>query len=334
MPIGRGLFINERLTYLRKAKLMFRLSNSERQLQAMSVLADATKAYFDWKRNYEEMAVYQQYFDNANVRFGAIGSLVKQGDKPAIDSTEARIAVTSRLISLEDSRMKLAKSRLWMSTFLWLENDIPLELSEEMIPQKDLTETIGQSFQTETLTPDFPLDDHPKILLAKGKIEMLNLERRLMKNQLLPAMNVDYSYLHTNVDNQNSLWNDYKIGFNLNFPLFLRKERSALKITKFEIQQSEWDLAVAKTNLENKIEGQILELTTLSKQMNLTNQLIKDQSTLLQAEERLFTMGESSLFLINTRENNLVSARLAQIALENRYLHSHSDLFNIMAKAD
>ena len=56
--------------------------------------------------------------------------------------------------------------------------------------------------------------------------------------------------------------------------------------------------------------------------------------TMLKAEERLFSIGESSLFLINTRENNLVSAQLAEINLENRFYVSNSMLFKIMANPD
>ena len=41
-----------------------------------------------------------------------------------------------------------------------------------------------------------------------------------------------------------------------------------------------------------------------------------------------------SLFLINSRENNLVTAKLSQIALENRYFVSNSELFKIMANPD
>ena len=52
---------------------------------------------------------------------------------------------------------------------------------------------------------------------------------------------------------------------------------------------------------------------------------------MLQSEERLFSLGESSLFLINSRENSLVSAQLSQIALENRFYTSNSELYRIMA---
>jgi hypothetical protein len=55
---------------------------------------------------------------------------------------------------------------------------------------------------------------------------------------------------------------------------------------------------------------------------------------MLQSEERLFSFGESSMFLINSRENNLVSAQLSQIAIENRFYNSNAELFKIMANPD
>ena len=44
--------------------------------------------------------------------------------------------------------------------------------------------------------------------------------------------------------------------------------------------------------------------------------LVKDNNTMLTSEERLFSFGESSIFLINTRENNLVVSQLSKINLE------------------
>jgi outer membrane protein TolC len=61
---------------------------------------------------------------------------------------------------------------------------------------------------------------------------------------------------------------------------------------------------------------------------------VNSNDLLLQSEERLFSFGESSLFLINTRENNLISAQLAKITLENRYFTSNAELFKIMANPD
>jgi hypothetical protein len=63
----------------------------------------------------------------------------------------------------------------------------------------------------------------------------------------------------------------------------------------------------------------------LLKQKRAYQGLVQDNFTMLTSEERLFSFGESSCFN-KYRENNLVSAQLARIALENRFYISNSEL--------
>ena len=151
---------------------------------------------------------------------------------------------------------------------------------------------------------------------------------------LLPKIDVGYSYLSDPRYFEKYQFNDYKIGIDFKLPLFLRKERGTLKLAKFKIQESEFALGIERVQLTNKINAQKIEIESLTKQRNLISGLVNDNNTMLQSEERLFTFGESSLFLINTRENNLVTAQLASIVLENRFYISNSELFKIMANPD
>ena len=335
VPLGQGLFINQRMADLRKAKIQVQLSQAERKLEAIKILYDAAVAYFNWKRNYDEVQLYETYNTNAQIRFKGIKELINQGDKPAIDSIEAGIIVKNRLLSLEDSQLKLTKAKLELSNFIWIENNIPVELSDFLIPEAKLDVTIRETLKTnDLLSADFSIINHPKITSLERKIEILNVDKRLKANMLLPKIDVGYSYLSDPRNFQNYEFNDYKVGMNFNFPLFLRKERGSLKLAKFKIQETEFALSLEKVQLSNKISAQKIEIESLIKQRNLINGLVNDNNTMLLSEERLFTFGESSLFLINTRENNVVSAQLSKIALENRFYISNSELFKIMANPD
>ncbi|KFF19925.1 TolC family protein [Flavobacterium hydatis] len=335
VPIGQGLFINQRMADVRKAKIQIKLSESERKLQAIAVLYDASIAYFSWKKNFDEMKLYETYDNNAEIRLAGIKALISQGDKPAIDSIEAGISLKNRELSLEDSKLKLAKAKLELSNFLWLENNIPLEMSDSLVPETALENTLQETLKTnDLLQNDFSLESHPKINALQNKIEILNVEKKLKENMLLPKINVGYSYLSepSYIDNYN--FKDYKVGLEFYFPLFLRKERGNLKLAKFKVQENEFALALEKIQLTNKISAQKIEINSLLKQKKLAKDLVENNVTMLNSEERLFSFGESSLFLINTRENNLVSAKLAAIALENRFYISNSELFKIMANPD
>ncbi|MFY8182129.1 MAG: TolC family protein [Flavobacterium sp.] len=335
VPLGQGLLINQRMADLRKAKIQIQLSQAERKLQAIEILYNASVAYFNWKRNYSEVQLYTEYLKNAEIRFNGVASLIKNGDKPAIDSVEAGIIVRNRKLSLEDSQLKLAKSKLELSNYLWLENNVPLELQDTIIPEIKLENTIKETLKTnELLVENISIENHPKINSLQSKLDILEVERKLKANSLLPKIDLGYHYLSEQSAWNNTNFNNYKVGMNFSFPIFLRKERGGLQLAKFKIQDTQYSLDLERVQLKNKINAQQTEINSLEKQRKLISDLVKDYNTMLTSEERLFSFGESSIFLINSRENNLVSSQLSELSLENRYLISNAELFKIMANPD
>lgn len=330
IPVGQGLFINQRMADIRKAKIAQNLNAAERNLQAIEVLYEASISYANWKRAFEEVKLYENYLVNASNRYKGIEKLISEGDKPAIDSIEAGIVVKTRLLNLEDAKLKLIKAKLELSNYLWLENNVPLELKDDLIPEITLSKTIKEVLQINELRT-IDLDNHPKIQALDAKIAMLKVDRKLKANALLPKLDLSYNYLSEPSYIDNYRFEDYKIGVNFLFPIFLRKERGSLKLSDLKIQDSEFGLQFERKNLENKIKAQQQEIVSLQKQQDYNNKLVKDFTTLLNAEDRLFEMGESSLFIINSRENSLVSSQINEIALENRYLNAVIGLYKTLA---
>ena len=332
IPIGQGLLINQRMAEIRKAKIQIQLSQAERKLQAIEVLYNASVAYFNWKRNFSEVELYSNYLKNAQLRFKGIQSLIKNGDKPAIDSVEAGIIVKTRQWNLEESKLKLAKSKLELSNFLWLEDNIPIELQDHIVPESKLELTLSETLNINELVIENPsIENHPKINAIENKIAILEVDRKLKANNLLPKLDLGYHYLSEPNYWSETNFNNYKIGINFTYPLFLRKERGSLQMAKYKIQDTQFALDFERVQLKNKINSQQTEIKSIEKQQQLIIDLVQDNTQMLRSEERLFSVGESSIFLINTRENNLVSIQLAQLGLENRILISKAELFKIMA---
>ena len=330
VPLGQGLFINQRMADLRKAKIARNLNVAERNLQAVEVIYEASVSYVNWKRSFDEVKLYETYLENALIRYNGISKLIEEGDKPAIDSVEAGIAVKTRRLNLEEAKLKFTKAKLELSNYLWLENNIPLELNDNLFPETTLSKTIKEVLKINELgTVD--LENHPKIQALDAKIAMLKVDRKLKANALLPKLDLSYNYLSEPSYIDNYRFEDYKIGVNFAFPIFLRKERGSLKLADLKIQDSEFGLQFERKNLENKITAQQQEIVSLAKQQDYNNKLVKDFTTLLNAEDRLFEMGESSLFVINSRENSLVSSQINEIALENRYLNAIIGLYKTIA---
>lgn len=334
VPLAQGLLINQRMADLRIAKIQVQLSKSERQLQAVNILYDAATAYINWKRTDDEAKLYQEYLSFAEKRAEGIKKLIMAGDKAAVDSIEAGIVIKNRQLNLTEAQLKLAKAKLELSNYLWIEN-IPMELKETMVPEAELEKDISLALNFDALVQDNEvLSNHPKLMAMQQKIEILTIEQKLKRNMLLPKLDVGYSYL-----SDPSYFNDYQLGnykFELKFsmPVFLRKERGALKLAQLKITDSQLDLNLERLQLKNKITAQQTEIKSIQQQMGITSSLVNDYDKMLQSEERLFLMGESSVFLLNSRENSVVSTKLAKIALQNRFLISNVDLFRIKANTE
>lgn len=318
---------------LRAAKVQLSLSAAEQKIQITEAIYEAALAYFKWKLAFDEVKLYETYLNFAEVRYRGIVKMIEAGDKPAIDSTESRILVKSRRLSLADAQLKLTKARLELSNFLWVEN-VPVELSETTIPDDNIVENAATSLnipEAEEKELMLQLVQHPKILSLQRKIDLLNIDRRFKANLLLPKIDVSYNYLSEPSYFDNYRFEDYKVGLNFNFPLFLRKERGSLKLAKLKIQDSQLEMELARVALKNKTLSQQAEIKVIKNQQLTIAALVKDYAALLTSEERLFSFGESSLFIINARENNLVSSRLSQINIENRLLNSMAELFRTLS---
>ncbi|NUY81938.1 TolC family protein [Flavobacterium sp. MAH-1] len=223
IPVGQGLWINERMTVLRQAKIQQRMAVAEKKLAAANVLFDASAAYFDWLRAYQEAKIYNEYTRVATMRHLAIKRSIELGDKAAIDSTESAISLKMRGLGLEEARVKLNKARLSLSNYLWIDQ-VPVELSDAVSPEETLTDELVPAAQLQ-LEKEITTGSNPKVQLYKGKIEILEVERRFRQNQLLPGIRANYQFLANPESPAGLRAEDYKLGLTFSYPLFLRKER-------------------------------------------------------------------------------------------------------------
>lgn len=333
IPLAQGLWIDRRMADLRAARVQLQLSDSQRRLRATSVLSDACIAYFNWKQAHEEVSLYSTYLNVALSRYAGIKQLIEAGDKPAVDSIEASITVKNRKLGMSEAQLKLAKARMELSNYIWIDN-IPVELAVGIAPEEDIEETVPERLGIIVQDTAIIIENHPKIVALKGKIDILEVERSYKANLLLPRLDVSYNYLSEPSYFDNYRFEDYKIGLNFSLPLFLRKERGALQLAKLKIQDSRLDLDLERVALKNKIAAQRAEIQSVLEQKKIIEDLVADNNAMLEAEERLFSFGESSLFLINTRENSVVSATLSEIAVKNRILVAYAELFRTLATTE
>lgn len=333
VPVAQGLLINDRMASLKQAKLFREQAKADRNIFVNNILYEASLAYFKWLQAYNELKLFENFLTNAELRYRGIERGAEVGERADIDVVEARIAINQRRLSLEQSKVKLIKASLELSTFLWLENNIPVELQPNVIPDVDSEPIVDTTFNINQLREDEVIvDAHPKMISLDYKLQSLEVDTRLKANKLLPKIDVEYNFI-TEVPEVARSFNtaEYKGGLNVSFPLFLRKERGDLRLAKLKIQDTEFEINATRVNLQNKINAIRQELDSYVTQNELVSQMVTDYSKMLEAEERKFLLGESSLFLVNSRESKLIDGQLKAIEVQYKFFSTKAKLFNSLA---
>ncbi len=333
ISLARDLLINKRMATLKQANLYKKQAKADNKLLVNEILYNAIKAYFNWIKTYQEKQVHSEFLNNAKLRYDGIRKSFELGEKPAIDTTEARIAYNNRRLNLEKTSLNYLKASLELSNHLWI-NNIPVEVTDSIFPDNQTIHFVDRALRLEGVinSNENNLTTHPKIESLDLKLQSLRIEKRLKKNNLLPKMDLQYNFISKTPEFINTLnTSNYKTRLSISFPLFLRKERADLKLANYKYQAVEFEKQAIELSLKNKLTTIQQEITSYENQISITSDIVADYHILLKGEERKFEMGESSLFLINTREAKLIDNKLKSIEMVNLLLQAKGKLFNALA---
>lgn len=311
-PLAQGLVIDRRRAMLKQAKEFRLMSEAEQQLLINDLLLEASYAYWKWYVAYREIGIYEEGLKLADERLEATRKWAIAGDRPIIDTLEANIQMQNRLISYTQAQLNFATTSLELSTFLWWENSIPLELAETALPQQQIPD-INNLLSAMGVGIDSLNANHPLIIQQQKQRAILAVERQLKAEMLKPQLNINYTPLSNAVgDNPLAQYsiNNYTWGLNFSFPVFLRKERAELQQTKLKITAIEQKTAQKSYELLNKAKVSLAEVENFQRQIGLYTTNVESYRQLLNAELQKLSIGESSLFLVNQREQSYLDAQM------------------------
>ncbi len=319
----QGLVIDERRASLNKAKTMLNYSKAEQELLLNDLILDAMTAYWQWVKNYQQLSIHKEAVRLAFERFKLLKETYKQGDIPAIDTLESYMQYQLRAANVIEANQNLQEAQLKMSTYLWYENDLPLEITDSLTaPDLTKPEYILKLDSLRSGNISAISSSHPFIRQYDYKIKELEIDRQLKLEKLKPKLNLNYNLINEPINPipfdglnmQNTKW-----GVSFSYPLFIRKERGDLKIAGFKIMETDLNRELKKYELTNKLNAVIVEQRSVRDQIFIYRNLVDNFQRMLTAEIDKFNNGESSVFLVNTREMNLIQAQLNFVNINSKY---------------
>jgi outer membrane protein TolC len=331
IPLGQGLFIDDRRKILGQAKLLTKMAEADKVKMINKLLLQAVKEYYDWAFFNQRLNYHKEFVALATTRYEAIKDRVRFGDLPAIDSLEALVELENRKILLAQSQLDYQRQQLIVSNYLWTDEQQPLQVTDSLIPIIDSNQIKKITVDELKVLLDTVRNRHPDLIKADIKIEQLSFDKRLAREKLKPKLNIDYNILS---GNEGGVYNDYqkrtsnqqKYGLNFSIPLFLREERGKLLNTGLKINTAELDRIQTERELTNQVLANFKEVNILNDQLSLLGNQVSLSEKLLNGEIDRFKNSEGSLFLVNNRETALINSKIRLAETESKYFKSKAQL--------
>ena len=320
MPLIKGLVIDERRMAKKRAEVLLEAGNLEQQLALNELLSQSVLLYSDWYYAVQKNNIIDSLVSTSDRRFFAVRSRYLGGDRSAMDTLEAYVQNQNRLLQFQESKLEVIKSRIALVSFLESrdENRVAI-LNETILPSSNFKNELAPFRQGTYLFAQ--LDAHPELALYANKGESLRIEEKWKMEKLKPKLNVEYHFLNKDLSEGLPSYfstNNYKWGAEFSMPLFLREARGDLKVQRIKIEENNLNVEWKRNQLEQKTLALEVAYSNTLSQQQLAESNAGLYKKLLQAENSKLFNGESSLFIVNQRENTYFENAIKALELDRK----------------
>ncbi|HEY0741565.1 MAG TPA: TolC family protein [Chryseosolibacter sp.] len=331
IPLGRGLITDERRTALRQSELFRDMMEAEQIKTINKLLLDAAKEYWQWYYSYynyrlasNTVTVAQEIFRRTKLSF-------EGGEVAAVDTVQSKITFLERQVARQEAYVDWRNTTQRLSVYLWDSLMNPLDLSPEFAPVADQDVVLLEGSTLEELVNQAKAN-HPELRKVNLKIQQLELDRRLASEFLKPKLDVSYYMLNQPIYpegfNNNFVWNDnYKLGVDFSFPLFLRKERAKVAQARLKLSTTRFDRDLAARQIVNDINVAYTQLANYGIVLQQQRDMVDHYYRLMNAELLNLENGESDLFKINVQQEKLFNAQSKYIKVLADYQKQKAILY-------
>lgn len=247
----------------------------------------------------------------AKQRLAGIEALANSGEKASVDTIEAAIFYQNRFLDFQSAQIYNQKAINEMSSFNWQSNSpSPVTENYSATDSLELYFNKAKMFLAERLYQNVP--SNPILSKYSSLQKVLEIDNRLKKEMIKPNLNVKYNLLSNNANSLSPGFsnNNYKFGLNLSFPLFLRNPTNEYRLAKIYSQNNHLELINKTNELNFKINALKKTIGILAEQLQNAERTSKYSKLLVEAEKLKFFNGESTLFMLNTRESKWLESEI------------------------
>ncbi|MDP3704382.1 MAG: TolC family protein [Legionellaceae bacterium] len=316
LPLLKDRAIDKQRADLWTRTATIAITQNEVTSTKLTVYQEAIKAYWSWVQTGLQLKTFIKLLKLAERRQAAIEQQAQQGDLPRIAVSENQQIIMQRRQWVNQGNMMLEQASVALAMYYRTPKGKPLrprldELPSRVQPSKLILTKDKREVHLELLK-------HPSLCKLERYYGVVKLQQTLARNELLPNLDATAftSKQYGTGGYERLLPQATQIGLNFKFPIYQRQARGKILSTTSELKQVLTQKKFVYEQLTNRLSGLWIALNRYQKQINLIQHELTLATRVANAERRKFHAGDSSLFLVNQREQTSTEVRLNLISSE------------------
>ncbi|HAT1797633.1 TPA: TolC family protein [Legionella pneumophila] len=312
LPLLRDRRIDKERTELFTREETIRMKQQDAAATKIKIYQETIKAYWQWVEAGFQLRTFRHLLNLAKERQNAIIQQAQQGDLPKLAIAENLQLIVQREQLVNQGEMALAQAGINLSLYYRDANGKPQKPEESQLPA---------SFSKQSIRPSnsiSQLQQHPVLLKLENYSKIVKLKQNLARNELLPNLDATaYTFKQYGTGGYPLLIPQAAmIGVNFKFPIFQREARGKLISTTSELQQVKTEMKFTYEQLNNQLANLLVAIKIYQQQVVLLNKELNLARQVERGETKKFYEGDSTLFLVNQREQTTAQVKLNWINAE------------------
>ncbi|OGV25830.1 MAG: hypothetical protein A3F18_06140 [Legionellales bacterium RIFCSPHIGHO2_12_FULL_37_14] len=315
LPIFRNRQIDKQRTDLWTQAKRIAVNKRELGVTKLTVFQGAITAYWQWIQAGRQYKAFCRLLSLANKRQKAINISMQAGAMSQLVMVENKQQIMQRKQLVNQSKMVLKQTARNLSIYYRDTNGRPIIPTIHQLP-KDESGSEKKYISNAQVIEN--INKHPGLRRLDEYAKIVKLNRDLAKNDLEPLLDISASTSKQYGINGYPLLLPQAalIGINFKFPMFQREAKGRLIAANSELKQVLNEKRLLYDQLKIRLSNLLIAKDTLKKQLTYIRQELKFASQVAHGENSKFYAGDSSLFLVNQREQTVTQVELNLIAAD------------------
>lgn len=322
-PLGGALIFSDRQYAWNAASRDLEVEQAKRDRVERKLRLEAVKVYTFWQAQVEVQSAVDEAVAVAEERLRLVREAFRLGERSEMDTLEAYLSWVDRRTDASKQQSFSAAARANVERMLRGADDVEADLSGV---QPDSRPVLLGNSALSSVEPQ-SLNGVPELAMVSSVLRRERLAVTTAWAQWLPAPYVDYRMLQWG----GSTWNpeavQWKVGLAL--PLFNQKARADLAGAQARLRAAEANAASVQNEVQVLQRQLAQQVAALDSELKALLGAEAASYALLQQERRRFTLGESTMFILASRETKyleavqkrtMASAKLQSLEAERRLL--------------